>query len=262
MKIPKHKLVLTAAVAMTMVTGVAVADNAASSPLNDLSAVASAQMPAKAADLVLHATGKNLKQTTIGVVKAAVGLNPSAAPAIVASIAHATPNMAATASATAVAMVPDQVLAIARAAAAASPAKAGAIVEAICRVMPTAYQKVAVAVAEVVPGADKEILAGIAAAIPSLGNAINQALAGDQVNPPVSLVLNQVAPTVNVAAIASVPLGTPVSSVAGSPSTPVALPQGASVNPPAVPPPFAPKIIVPNSGSPIPTGQGRGYSAP
>src|ERR1022692_1007031 len=134
MKISEYKLVLTAALALTMVTGAAVADKAAFAPLNELSAVASAELPGKAADLVVHASAKNLRQTTIGVVKAAVGLNPSAAPAIVGSIAHASPNMAATASATAVAMVPDQVLAIARAAAAASPAQAGAIVEAICRV--------------------------------------------------------------------------------------------------------------------------------
>src|SRR5580692_6133485 len=99
-----YKLVLTVATASAVVVGAAAADNTGSSPvLGVLSTVTAAELPAKAADLVAaQASTKNLKQTTIDVVKAAVGLNPAAAPAIVGSIAQASPTMAATASATAV----------------------------------------------------------------------------------------------------------------------------------------------------------------
>ena len=207
-----------------------------------------------------QADAKNLKETTIDVVKAAVGLNPAAAPAIVGSIAQAVPAMAATASATAVQLVPNQVLLIARAAAAAAPAKAGAIVESICRVLPAQYQKVAAAVAEVVPGAGKDILAGIAAAIPNLKSAINQALAdykGDV--PSVSAVLTQVAQTENSMNIAAFSAGTPASSAGGSsPATPAILPQGPSAAPPQVPIVTSP-VLNPNTGTP---GQGHNYSAP
>jgi len=178
-----------------MAVGAVAGDNSTASPaLGVLSTVASAELPAKASELVAQAEAKNLKQTTIDVVKAAVGLNPAAAPAIVGSIAHATHPMAATASATAVALVPNQVLAIARAAAAACPTNAGAIVEAICRVLPGDYREVAETVAGVVPGAGKEILAGIAAAVPQLKPVIEQTVASYQGGiPSVSSVLMHVA---------------------------------------------------------------------
>ena len=143
-----------------------------------LVAATSAEMPAKAAFLVSQADAKHLEQTTIEVVKAAVGLNPAAAPTIVGTIAKAEPSMAGTAAATAVALVPHMAAAIARAAAVMAPTQAGAIVEAICRVAPAAYPNVATAVSEVVPGAAKEIMAGIAAAIPELKDSINQTMAG------------------------------------------------------------------------------------
>lgn len=145
--------------------------------LGILSTATPAEMPAKAAGLVAQADAKNLQQTTVDVVKAAVGLNPAAAALIVGAIAKSSPEAAATAAATAISLLPSQAVAIARAAAAAAPKQAGKIVEAICRVLPSAYQKVADAVASVVPEATKEILAGIANAIPSLASSINTVLA-------------------------------------------------------------------------------------
>ena len=265
MKSTNCKLFLTVAIAATLAIGAAAADNTLPSPaMGVLSTATSAELPAKAAELVTQAAGaKNLKQITIDVVKAAVGLNPAAAPAIVGSIAQASPAMAGTASATAVALVPNQAVFIARAAAAACPAKAGEIVAAICGVFPADYQQVAEAVAEVVPGAAKEILAAISSAIPSLKHPIDQTLASYQGSiPSVSMVLSQVAQTQSLAATlatASAPLG---GSAPVSPTPPVSLPRGPSGAPPFVSISGTPTIIVPSSGGTVPSGGPRGYSGP
>ncbi len=193
-------------------------NNSANPSLGVLTTATFAELPAKAGALVAQADAKTLKQTTIDVVKAAVGLNPAAAPAIVENIAKTSPAMTAIAAATAVALVPNQAVVIARAAATAVPAKAGAIVEAICRVVPADYQKVAMAVAEVVPGANKEILAGIAAAIPELKNSINQILVTYGSNiPPMSLVLPQLSqPAASIAENANTQFGSRTVSIASA----------------------------------------------
>jgi len=219
--------------------------------LGVLSTATSAELPAKAAGLVSKADSKIRQQTTIDVVKAAVGLNPAAAPVIVGTIAQSTPEMAAMAAGTAAGLVPDQVEAIARAAAAAAPKQAGKIVEAICKVVPSAYKKVALAVAEVVPGAGKEILAGIAVAIPSLKGTINQILIAykDSSTPSVSAALDQVAQSdsgkTDVAAIGGM---TPLNV------TP-------TFKPPYVPVPGSSINLNPNLGGVVPPG-GRNYAAP
>lgn len=242
---------MTVVLALAMVLGATAGDNSNVPALGVLNTVKSAELPAKAAELVSQADAKNLKPTTVEVVKAAVGLNPAAAPAIVGSIAQTSPAMAATASATAAALVPNQVVLIARAAAAAAPTKAGAIVEALCRALPADYKLVADAVAEVVPGAGKEILAGVAAALPQLKDAINQALASYQgVVPSVSTVLGQVSQTAAAAGIAA----------AGNPGA--SNPRGPTVQPPIVTPSGTPTIITPGAGGVIPSGGPRGYSAP
>ena len=262
MKLINYKIFLTVAIAATLASGVAAEDRTVASPaMGILSTVTSAELPAKAAELVTQAAGaKNLHQITIEVVKTAVGLNPASAPAIVGSIALASPDMAATASAKAVALVPNQVLAIARAAAAACPAKAGAIVEAICRVLPADYRQVAEAVAEVVPGADKEILAAVSAAIPDLSKAIDQALSSYQVGiSSITTVLGQVAqtqPSAATLAALSSPSGVTTPS---SPTSPISLPRGPTVTAPSVPISGTPITILPGNGSPVPTGT-RGYN--
>src|ERR1039458_2058316 len=108
MKSLKRTMFLTVAVALTVAVNVGAVEKTSASPaLGVLSTATSAELPAKAAELVAQADAKTLKQTTIEVVKAAVGLNPAAAPAIVGSIAQASPAMAATAAATAVQLVPN-----------------------------------------------------------------------------------------------------------------------------------------------------------
>ena len=260
MKLSNCKIYVAAALAAAMALGANAGDEPKASPaLSVLSTATAAELPAKASDLVAKADAKTLKQTTIDVVKVAVGLNPAAAPAVVGSIAQRTAPMAPTAAATAVALVPNQVLLIAKAAAAAAPTKAGAIVEAICRVLPADYQIVASAVADVVPGSGREILAGVAAALPQLKDAINQALASYQGSiPSVSTVLAQVAQSESAAAIASA--GTPASASSSAGTTPVV--RGPTVGPPPTPPAGTPTTVDPGTGGVIPNGEGRGYAAP
>ncbi len=143
-----------------------------------LQSTPSAEMPARAAELVVQADATNRLQTSIGVVKSAVGLNPAAVLAVVGSIAESAPVTAATVAETAAALEPDSARSIARAAAASVPAAAGAIVEAVCRVNPADYQGIGLAVARVAPGLDGQILAGVAAGIPELKWEIEEKLAG------------------------------------------------------------------------------------
>lgn len=213
-----------------------------------LSAVSPAELPAKAAELVARVDAKNLAATTVNVVKAAVGLNPAAAAAIVGSIAQSTPQAVAVAAGTAAKLMPDEAVAIARAAAAAAPSQAGKIVEAVCRVLPKTYSAVANAAAEAAPSQGKAILAGVCAAIPTLRGSINQAVAGyNGANPSVSDVLGQTSIAANP------PTATPAVSSAIMPA--------AQFGPPYVPAPASPVNYSAGSGGQELPG-GHGSSSP
>ena len=249
-----------AAIVLATAVKVSAGENNGANPFfASLSAATAAELPAKAAGLVSQADPKNLKQTTIDVVKAAVGLNPAAAPAIVGSIAQSSPAMVVIAAATAVSLVPGQAATIARAAAVVVPAKAGQIVEAICRVVPGAYQKVATAVAEVVPGAGREILTAVSTAIPTLKDSINTVLASYNGNvPSVSSVLAQVTPSVIVATTA--PQATTVPQLSQPTfNTPSLAPP--TFTTPFVSTPVTHTYVAPTLGTTVPTG-GRDYAAP
>ena len=231
---------LVMAVALLATVKLCAGDTSTANPFfGTLTTVSPAELPAKSAELVSQADSKNRLETTVNVVKAAVGLNPAAAAAIVGTIAQSTPDMASVAAATAVALVPEQAIAIARAAAAAAPSQAGKIVEAVCRVVPSAYQVVANAVAGVAPGAGKAILAGVSAAIPVLQEPISKVLAASNGrNPSVSDVLGQVSPMTTTASL----------------NTPLAITPAVHFGPPYVPPPVSPVNY--SSGSGIPVGPG------
>src|SRR5258708_7313483 len=66
-----------------------------------LTGVSALELPAKAADLVAQASDKNKESLTVAVVRAVIGSNPSAAPAVVGAIARTTPSMASVAATTA-----------------------------------------------------------------------------------------------------------------------------------------------------------------
>ena len=241
-------LSLVMAVALVATAKLRAGDTPHANPFfGTLSTVSPAELPAKSAELVSQAGSKNRLETTADVVKAAVGLNPAAAAAIVGTIAKSTPDMASVAAATAVALVPNQAISIAHAAAAAAPSEAGKIVEAVCRVVPNAFKAVANTVAGVAPGEGKAILAGISAAIPALQEPIGKALAASNVaNPSVSYVLGQVSPI----AAAS------YASSAGSPVSAAPTP-----GPPYVGTPNAPIILEPANGGEVQPGA-RIYSSP
>jgi hypothetical protein len=221
------------------------ADQSASPSLSLLRSVPLAELPGKAAALVTAAKADSQIQTTVDVVKSAIGLNPAAAPQIVGSIAASAPDVAPVAAATAVSLLPKQAALLAQTAAAAAPKQAGKIVEAVCRTLPEAYKAVAEAVAAAVPGASKEILAGIAAAIPSLKDAISSALAIYKgATPSINSVLAQVGTATD-----------PVTLAAGSPHG------GPVTGPPYVPLPGVSTPIDPGASGNVPTG-GRQYSSP
>ncbi len=258
-------LSLVMAVALAATVKLSAGETPAANPyFGTLSTVSPAELPAQAAALVSQANAKARLETTAEVVKAAVGLNPAAAAAIVGTIAESTPEMASVAAATAVALVPNQAIGIAHAAAAAAPSQAGKIVEAVCRVVPNAYKEVAIEVAEVAPGQDEAILAGISAAIPTLQEPITKILANSKV------ATASVSAKVSKAAVNAVKGGdVSVSAVldqVSSDSTgdyadaglPIAAPH---YGPPYVGIPPSPVNIDPGNGSPVPSG-GRKYNLP
>jgi hypothetical protein len=264
MKTYNLAMTFAAALALSAVFNIRAAQPA-SPVLAQLSTATALEMPAKAAELVSQSDAKNLKQTTIDVVKAAVGLNPAAVAEIVGAIAQSSPQMAATAAATAVKLLPKQAVSIARAAAAAAPDQAGKIVQAVCRITPDAYQEIADAVAEVAPGAGKAILSGIASAIPSLKDSITTVLAGyNGAIPSVSAALDQVsqiqtaaAPVLLASASPALDLGTPTLNPV------VSLPRGPSIKAPIVPPSNTPtNTLAPASGGDLPPGSIHTYVGP
>jgi hypothetical protein len=241
-----------------------------------LGPVPAAEMPAKAADAVKHAKSREKATTTVEVVKAALEINPAAAPAVVGAIAGSTPLMAPIAAATAAAEQPKQAALIAKAAAAAAPAQARKIVLAVCRAVPNEYRDVAVAVSQVVPGASKEILDAVVAAIPGLQPYVQQALAAyGGNNPSVPAVLDQAfrmaqanpAPVAPVSG--AVATGTPGSMPAVAPGSATGLPsgpgtpfaRGPAIGPPYVPLTIAPTNVTSGTSGVVPPG-GRNYAAP
>jgi hypothetical protein len=208
-----------------------------------LSAAPAPELPVMAAKLVKDASARDREAITVNVVKAAVGINPAAAPVIVGAIARAVPEMAAVAAGTAAAEQPKQAAAIAYAAGKAAPARAGRIVTAVCGAVPQEYPSIAIAVSEAAPTSGKEILRSVGAAVPSLKRYLDNELAGyGQAVPPVADTLNKVA-----GLVAKDPNATAASkaAVSGAPYVPPA--SGSSGN--------QPNTVAPTTG-------GRGYSSP
>ena len=196
--------------------------------------------PGKAADLVSQAKARDRKATTINVVKAALGINPAAAPAIVGAIARAVPEMAAVAAGAAAAEQPKQAAAIAKAAAAAAPSQAGAIVGAVCRAVPNQYQAIAIAVSQAAPDAGQEIINALTSAVPGLKPSIEKVLAGyGGTVPSVAVTLDQAAQPRTIDPATPTTLSTPFSPgpLAGGAGMPAAVP---AVRGPAVGSPTSP----------------------
>jgi hypothetical protein len=234
-----------------------------------LSRVTPAELPAKAADIIKSVKNRERTTTTINVVKAAVTINPAAAPVIVGSIARSLPELAAIAAGAAAGEQPRQASAIARAASAAAPSKAGKIVVAVCRAVPNEYAAIATAVAQVVPDSTREILASVATALPELKDSIEKALANYRGQPSVAVVLadaaklgtsvgNQPLSSLSATPIAGRPLASAGASSASSSGTGA---RGPAVGPPYIPLTGTPGNISPTNSGVVPTG-GRNYAEP
>ena len=241
-----------------------------------LATVPAAEMPAKAAEVVQHAKSRERAATTADVVRAALGINPAAAPAVVGAIASSVPSMASVAAGVAAAEQPKQAAAIAKAAAAAAPSQARKIVLAVCRANPNAYREIAIAVSQAVPSANKDILNAVAAAIPGLNPYLEQTLVGYGGNvPSVPTVLDQTvklaqtAPVPGAASAASMSASRPavaagqpaVSSALATPAPAAPFARGPAVGPPYIPLTTTPTNVTSGSSGQVPTG-GRNYAAP
>jgi hypothetical protein len=237
-------------------------DEIKSNPFTEtLQHIPAAELPAKAAQLVKSTRTPQRETVTVDVVKAAVEINPAAAPAIVGAIARAVPEMASVAAATAATEQPKQASAIARAATAAAPSMAGQIVAAVCRSVPDNYRAVAIAASQAAPGSGKEILSGVAAAIPALQPFITDRLAGYSGSPSVANTLN----LIPAATPSSQPVSvTPMPSATFSPG-PIKPPasSGSAIGPSFIPISSTPSNAPPDrGGSAPPGGGGRDYARP
>ena len=230
-------------------------------PFNEvLTVVPAAELPAKAADLVLQAKPRHQQATTADVVKAALGINPAAATAIVGAIARAVPEMASVAAGVAAAEQPRQASAIAKAAAAAAPSQAAKIVVAVCRAVPNQYRNVAIAVSEAVPGAGKAIVDAVATALPDLKPYIEKTLANYGGN------VLSVAGTLDQAKIISQnepraePGPTTLTPKRPSPIM-AGMARGPAVGPPYIPLSGTTTNVTSGTSGPVPDG-GRNYASP
>jgi hypothetical protein len=151
-----------------------------------------AELPQRVVTQVRHAKPDARQTMTIVAVKAALGLNPASATAVVGAIARALPDLAALAAETAAAEQPKQAPEIARAAAAGDRPAAADIVVGVCRSVPAQYELVALAVSQAAPKSGKEILKAVTTVQPNLKPGIDSVVSGygGQV-PSVSLVLAQ-----------------------------------------------------------------------
>lgn len=176
-------------------------------------------MPAKAADLVSKSTPADRQNDAVAVVKAAVGLTPSGAPAIVAAVAHQNPAVAPAAAVAAATLQHSQLAMIAKSAVAAAPAQASKIVAALIKEFPKDYGLIAMVAGDAAPSAGQEILAVVAQYVPSLQTAIQAAVASGNYSP--SSVLPTLSPTAQVVPVSTGESPSLSGPSFGTPSTPV-----------------------------------------
>jgi len=210
-----------------------------------LRVVPSAELPAKAVELVKQVTALDRATRTSKVTKDAVVINPASAPSVVGAIARAIPEMAAVAAGTAAAAQPKQATVITKAAVAAAPSQTGKIVAAICRSVPKEYRSIAITAAQIAPDSANDILQGVASSIPELKPGLEAALAA------YSGRFISVATALDQASAVKIDPG----SLAEAP------PRGPTVAPPFIPISSTVRTISPNTSAEVPTG-GRDYGTP
>lgn len=108
MKITKSKLVSTLLLSFIFVSAATVSAKETKSVHQALSTVSAPELPSKAAQLVIKASGAEQEDVTISVVKTAIALRPASAAAVVGAIARVAPHRASLAAKTAIALLPKQ----------------------------------------------------------------------------------------------------------------------------------------------------------
>ncbi len=145
--------------ALILAGGFAVAKDEASATIkHTLNKVPTAEVPAKAAELVSQSKADQREAYAAEVVKTAVKTKPALTLAVVGAVCQKSPETAPTVAATAAQVQPKQARQIAQAAAAAAPEKATEIVKAVAKVLPKSHKEVAVAVAQAAPAYASEVL--------------------------------------------------------------------------------------------------------
>lgn len=224
--------------------GIAQADQKTDALRTALSKVATAEVPAKAAEIVANAKAADRESVTAEVVKLVVKSHPTMNLATVSAISSKCPAAAPTAAAAAAKLQPKQATLIAKAAAVAAPDQAGAIVSSVCKIV-TNQSELALAVAEAAPHATMEILDALENVMPNMKPRIDVAIASFNGNVP------------SVAAV----LDRASSGTSGSLTTPA----GSGVRGPQIGAPYVPKPAVVNTITPATSGLVTGprdYSAP
>ncbi len=242
---------LNYALALLLVAGVGLAqtDQKSQTLRQELSKVATAEVPAKAAEIVTKTKRADRDKIAAEVIKAVFKAHPTITVATVGMISTKSPESAPAAAAAAANLQPKQAGLIARAAAAAAPAQAGAIVKAVCKVVPN-HREVALAVADAAPEATLDIIEALGELQPEVKARLDLAVASFSGKvPSVAAVLYR-ANTGNAASVAG---GTPT-ALASTGS------RGPSVSAPYLPLLGTPTYVPPTGGV-VPPG-GRDYAAP
>jgi len=171
--------------ALILGSGVAVAGDKSPTVKEVLGNVPTAEVPAKAADLVSEAKAENRNAVAAEVVTTAIKSKPAATLAVVGAVCRKSPETAPIVAATAVKLQPKQARQIAQAAAAAAPSKATEIVKAVANVLPrSSHSEVALAVSQVAPQSANALLASIPESAPRVAPEPDAPVVANNIRPP------------------------------------------------------------------------------
>lgn len=150
------------------------------------------ELPDRIVQMVLATPESERRNTTVQLVRTSARLRPGAILPVIAAVARATPELAATAAETAASEHRKLATYIAQVAVANATNKCRQIVAGVCRAAPEQVKAVACAVAELEPNLGHEILAGVSDAFPHLAPYISEVLAEYQGTvPSVRLILDR-----------------------------------------------------------------------
>jgi hypothetical protein len=129
--------------------------------------IPSAEVAAKAADLVMQAPKADRKEVAVTTVREIASKRPATIVAVVAAIAKAAPEVSAIVAGEAAKLASDQAAAIAKAAAYGAPAEAESIAAAVAKAVPASATTVTRSVASVVPDQTPKIVETVVASVPT-----------------------------------------------------------------------------------------------